>query len=281
MSEKRLLSAILLSMICTILWSQPQESNYHPLIGEGKAWHIQRQYLYRLTEWRWDCNYDYWMKGDTLIEGNVWKKVFAYSKELHAFSYFGAMREEGQKVYFIAKNASRRRLLYDFGLKVGDIVYCGVESEPLGMLCLLEPGDAYDVWMGLLLRASMELKDIDFVIMNGQTFRRLSFSVVFHDQLYPDASIIWIEGVGSDCGLFSPWNNLTNNGWCIITCSEDGSIIYNEDRFPIAGSLPTDIMSRHIESYGINEMYDLQGRRLAQPPVKGIYIKDGRKVIVK
>ena len=26
-------------------------------------------------------------------------------------------------------------------------------------------------------------------------------------------------------------------------------------------------------------IYDLQGRRLAQPPLRGIYIKDGRKIL--
>jgi hypothetical protein len=30
-----------------------------------------------------------------------------------------------------------------------------------------------------------------------------------------------------------------------------------------------------------NHIYDLQGRRLTQKPTKGVYIQDGKKVVVK
>ena len=61
--------------------------------------------------------------GDTIIEGKVWQKVYTEKYEgRNKSAYYAAVRDEGKKVYAIAKGSSRPRLLYDFSLKEWDIV---------------------------------------------------------------------------------------------------------------------------------------------------------------
>jgi hypothetical protein len=40
-------------------------------------------------------------------------------------------------------------------------------------------------------------------------------------------------------------------------------------------------MNNEEKNNEASAVYDLQGRRLAQKPTKGVYIQDGKKVIVK
>ena len=47
-----------------------------------------------------------------------------------------------------------------------------------------------------------------------------------------------------------------------------------------ASQLDTGIKDNNRETITNNRYYDLQGRRLARP-VKGIYIVNGRKVVIK
>ena len=66
------------------------------------------------------------------INGEKWKKVYNYRfwpVEGKRFdTYYSSIREVGKKVYAIAKGSNRQRLLYDFDLKEGNIVRCGIEG---------------------------------------------------------------------------------------------------------------------------------------------------------
>ncbi|MBQ6187332.1 MAG: hypothetical protein IJK49_05270, partial [Prevotella sp.] len=47
-------------------------------------------------------------------------------------------------------------------------------------------------------------------------------------------------------------------------------------------ALPTGIESVHAGGKeASNEVFDLQGRRLKEEPTRGLYIKDGKKVVKK
>ena len=45
-----------------------------------------------------------------------------------AKSYCMAVRDEGMLVFAVAKHSKKARLLYDFGMRVGDKVRCDMES---------------------------------------------------------------------------------------------------------------------------------------------------------
>ena len=49
---------------------------------------------------------------------------------------------------------------------------------------------------------------------------------------------------------------------------------------PIKSTIPTDIENSEFSSQHSAIIYDLQGRRVENPS-KGIYIKDGKKVMIK
>lgn len=64
----------------------------------------------------------YYSKGDTTIQDQSYTKVYVdtYFIQDSSFSYQGAYRTEGERVYYLEKNSSDEYLLYDFSLQVGD-----------------------------------------------------------------------------------------------------------------------------------------------------------------
>ena len=121
-------------------FAQAQQDNYRPFAQEGKTWETREGMIMENI-------YGNCIDSDTLIDGENWKKVYNY----HGFpefnySYYAAIRDVGTKVYAIAKGSSRPRLLYDFGLKEGQTVRCGVEGNAFG--CLLDADEKPDTLLG-------------------------------------------------------------------------------------------------------------------------------------
>lgn len=57
-------------------------------------------------------------------------------------------------------------------------------------------------------------------------------------------------------------------------CEKDDMVIYmNED--------VTSVPQINEEKNGRKVIYNLQGRRLTREPEKGMYIKDGKKVVIR
>ena len=96
-----------------------------------------------------------------------------------------ALREEGKKVY--AWNGSEWKLLFDFGLEIGD-----------------EFKDPSNPWL------TMFVGDIDTVQVDGREYRRLHFGFK-GDEYYDEEDIfekneyVWYENVGSNLGLMAPF----------------------------------------------------------------------------
>lgn len=168
--------------------------NYRPFAQTGKTWETRVGW----TEENVYCNR---IDGDTLINGESWKKVYNFYAfpELN-YSYYAAIRDVGKKVYAIAKGSSRPRLLYDFGLKVGDIVRCGVEGTAFG--CLLDEGEQLDSLLGFRLFYYLRLERIDTVESCGLKHPRFTLTMLdpFKDKLMMADDIVWVEGIGSGAG---------------------------------------------------------------------------------
>lgn len=131
---------LLLMSLSFASFAQAQQEGYYPFAQEGKTWETREGMIMENT-------YGNCIDGDTLIDGESWKKVYNY----HGFpefnySYYAAIRDVGTKVYAIAKGSSRPRLLYDFGLKEGQTVRCGVEGNAFG--CLLDADEKPDTLLG-------------------------------------------------------------------------------------------------------------------------------------
>ena len=111
------LQALLLG---NFLAAHAEEAEYTPLVDESLTWSycdvVKREVdQYDLTYTR------YYFKGDTVMNGTTYKKLYQEDCD-GAINYVAAMREDGMKVY-LADNElpdAGEKLIYDFGLSVGD-----------------------------------------------------------------------------------------------------------------------------------------------------------------
>lgn len=249
--------------------------DYHPFAQDGKIWEIQiggiKENVYGNT-----------IDGDTLINGVNWKKVYNYvgSPDFN-YSYYAAIRDVEKKVYIIAKDSSRPRLLYDFGLKVGDELKCGIEGNAFG--CLRDTEEKPDTLLGFPFVSYLKVKSIDTIHVSGQYvresyFRR--FTLMLLDAFKEPVSkreIIWVEGIGSVAGPFLPWIPIPEIYSMILRCK-----IGKEYLFSFSGRSETaTVRALQYQNAGSRDVHDLQGHRLSSLPQKGIYIQNGKKKISK
>lgn len=123
--------------------AQDTQLGYRPFAQDEKVWETQ-------VGWIMENSYCNFINGDTLINGKTWKKVYNYvAFPDFGSTYYAAIRDEGKKVYAIAKGSTKQRLLYDFSLKKDFIVRCGVEGNAFG--CLLEKDEKLDTLLGFPL----------------------------------------------------------------------------------------------------------------------------------
>ena len=146
----------------------------------------------------------------------------------------------------------------------------------------LQPGEA--------VSNNRVVDSIDAINVNGEVYRRFTFK---------DGSC-WIEGIGSPkYGMLNVINSELDSEITVlkmktVSIFDNGNSIFEADDFNAeaqeiftsddsSSEIPTDIYSanRSTDNILAMPMYDLQGRRLTHKPQKGVYIRDGRKVLVK
>ena len=97
----------------------------------------------------------------------------------------------------------------------------------------------------------------------------------------PYVETFWVEGVGSDrrpTDSYFWWNDSTP-GLSMDACYEDGECIMTYSEMITEGT--SGVNSATATQPQASFIYDLQGRRLKEQPRKGLYIQNGRKVVVK
>lgn len=271
-------------------FAQTQQENYRPFAQEGKTWETREGMIMENT-------YGNCIDGDTLIDGESWKKVYNY----HGFpefnySYYAAIRDVGTKVYAIAKGSSRPRLLYDFGLKEGQTVRCGVEGNAFG--CLLDADEKPDTLLGFEFASSLRVERIDTIETRGHKFRRFTLTFLDHFKyplidkrfnneqgiLYDTGNVIWVEGIGSNVGPFFPWWPLQPQHAFVTSCYMDKTLIFGFSDFYMSSMQENSAIQGIRTSMPAPDggaAYDLLGRRLSSIPTKGIYIQNGKKRIFR
>ena len=292
----RSLILFLMTISCILGKAQTSQTEYRPFAQDGKKWECQVGGIKENL-------YDNCIKGDTLIDGEVWKKVYnddfkcmvlPSGEAVSMIYYYAAVRDVDKKVYAIAKGSTKPRLLYDFDLNVGDIVRCGMEGNTF--CCLLEEGEQCDSLFGFEFKAYLKVERID-TISDCDLEHRVFTLTLLDAYKYPfydengaiRGNVIWIEGVGSYSGPFSPWLPLPpcNSIYrlCMInkTCifgydyyhgDEDGENEEDEDETVVS-------CSNHYITNGNSILYNLLGFKMTRQPDKGIYIKNGKKCVVK
>ena len=226
---------------------QAQDATYHPLVEEGKRW-TYNNYL-DLRPDKYNHYYWYFLQGDTIINGNICLKMYSENEyNDDKIIYKGSLYEEDRKVYYV-NNSGKFALLYDFG---------GIEGDEL-----TTEGGLFTV------------KSISTIENQEETLRMFELSSKeFEDE--PDAEYMhffWIEGVGCMKDFFA-MIPFPGNYCNLVKCEVNGEILYQT-----AGQdIITSPFDKPINSF----WHTLSGHRLSSPPTrKGVYIRDGRKVVVK
>ena len=284
--KRKLTTTCFLSALWLSAFAQTPQIEYCPFAIDGKIWETQVGGIKENV-------YGNRVDGDTLIDGKVWKKVYNYVGFLDLnYTYYASIRDEDKKVYAIAKRSSRPRLLYDYGLKVGEMVECGIEGTDFG--CLLDKGERSDTLLGFPFRSYLRVERIDTIRVHGLACRRFTLSLLdAFKEFYMNGEesfinhVVWVEGVGSLAGPFSPWMPLPASGTCLQSCeiSQTGIFGFQE----LNESENVSCVGDKIQEVKIQgqDSFDLSGRRIRHSSstthhmLRGIYIAGGRKVVVK
>lgn len=254
---------------CFTIFSPVFAQNDVSFVKEGKKW------VCRWFEGSTRYDYQYILSGDTLIDGNIYKKLWVmhekyYSdEELH---YVACIREENRRVYMIKDDAGEY-MLYDFNLDYNEEF-----ATPL----------LWDENWGEKLQYVRFLREFDTIYTHGSTRRWMGLiGGLKHENGEIDwttREYFWVEGIGCDgdpFGLFSGEMDV---------CYEDGELVFANRNF----WYPETARLEQNESLLIlpkvkTTIYDLQGLRVANSSElqgssklpKGVYIQSGKKFVVK
>ena len=182
------------------------------------------------------------VSGDTIINGLKYKRIC----EGDASNFQYGLREDGKTIRISFDDS----ILYDFGLTVGSVLY------------------------------SMRVTDIDTIKVGDRLLRRLRF--LAENEIEYD---YWVEGIGGLSDLTRPFGT-TGVTISFLSCDVNGeTILTREDILNQPSYHQTDAsVSCPVNDYMIENssgIFDLQGRRVNVNVKKGLYIKDGRKQMVR
>ena len=232
-----------------------QDLSYRPLVEGGKRWTYVRSYDHPDYS---PYHYWYYLEGDTMIGGQKCLKMFSENYRNDGIErYAGALYEEGKKVYAFLPEHDTADLLYDFNCDVDDEIRT---SE------------------GRMLVTDIVQKEYGGMVM--RFYHLFWFS---DDGKRYIEGCEWIEGIG---GCIDFFHTLPSDGnpTCLLCCEVNGEILYSDgEQDNITSPSDKSVNSESENSTFVNSNFlDLSGRRLPTLPTrKGIYIKDGRKVLIK
>ena len=252
--------------------SLQQMSYYHPFIEDGKVWKVAHFYNELLPDY-WTENY--YFEGDTIIADIHCVKMMHGDAK-----YAGAVHEEGMKVGYFAPGSQSEALLYDFGVKVGDIV------TPL--MDYLGGHETFTCVITDVLTIQHDGENLRCIFLSPQ--EEVDY-LDYQDQIFG----VWVEGVGSTvCPVADVPLNMIPVGQFLHGCSIGGKELYSSGLSSAVRKAIQEVIRRTSiniiqADQKVNQelknkiVYDLSGRRLStsQPTRGGIYIFDGKKVVVK
>lgn len=222
--KKALLFVWILFLTCLNLTGQ----NF---ISEDKQWNVRlsffASYSMEITK----------ISGDTIINSQTYQCIWSSYDSLVSWTYMGALREEGSRVYYIppASLTNQEGLLYDFSLNVGDTAsitnyFCEGSIVPV------------------------VVSDIDTLVFNGVHHRRLHLEVPGHW-----LEVAWLEGIGS---LKGPLYGLFE--YCIVCPDWDLLCYFDNDTLMYQMPLANKCWDAHI---GINEPENTARLTISPNPV--------------
>ncbi len=227
------------------------------LLKDGKTWTCSR--LSDIDFQRF--TYSYKLEDEIIVQGRRYMILWLNNIEMYGddgWHFYAYVRESDRKVFILYEGKEEESLLYDF------------QMQQNGKLIM--PNDIQMRFNGCF--------DTNYngKILTLQTFS-ISYIVDEPGVCVPDAGLECLESVGYSMDPFCTdrwftWSprleSCQENEECIFKGKDFGTLI------PLGVSMPNALMKDSGNIY-----FDLQSRRINSHPARGIYIRDGRKVVVE
>lgn len=239
-------------------------SAYNPitttLIEEGKNWNETVFFIDGTQEHTYDLHVDEGQRVSGYECKTLLKSILANESGSQVQNYSANIFEEHGRVYFLKDG--NPRLLYDFSAEPhSDIPIYKLEMEKY------QDND----W-----KPEKQMVHVDSVVckdVNGYMLRHIYISATSDDEKV--GTNCWVEKIGSYLGFEKNYVPFDENEKDMVLnqCQVNGIIYYERN----TSSIAVDATSISSNSQNI---YDLTGRPVISP-TKGIYIQNGKKVMVK
>lgn len=244
------------------------QPEYHPFVEDNKVWAYDKN-----PDGAKD--YCFYMRGDTIIGGRKCLKMYSENEYNDGkVNYKGAYYEENRQVFRYWPGEENALIQYDFSLGLGETVL----QEPLRTIT-----DS----IGVQCFANIVAMD------GGVPYRMLAIYEVVKwanrekeevtDYSHTGA---WIEGVGPafmlDVGYFYGFG-LIGGRWGngIQYCSVNGKVFYRSPWYKGQTDIHQPVFETSERARDTDYIYDLSGRHLESAPASGLYIRNGKKYVVK
>ena len=191
-----------------------EESSRFP-ITSASEWKINYTVMHNDDTNREGDEYaTYFINSDTTINNikyfKLYKSGFAYYDITFYFSnvYIGALRNAGNKIFYIEKNKTAEVLLYDFNVVKGDMIDSYIEN-------------------------GMVVSSID-TLPDGRRKINIKKTDYQHGECLNLDKAFFIEGIGSMGGIFypSPCDHIGYTEHYLVCYKENGELIYQSDLSP-------------------------------------------------
>ena len=264
MKQHLFLFGLLLAMASNVA---AQEHKFH-LVTEGKQWAVC---VNTFTGKFWTETYR--LQGDTVINEKTYKiEHVSRDEDLSDMKPSGRyMREENGKVYSITDKDLRDDFVFDYSMEISDTLCYnpGIDSY----------GNVHDNFQCIRLVAVR-----DTVMPNGDNEVRKCYDVEegwFNNGNYQFTGAIYtcLEDIGFELwGLSTPQIGIVGSSSYLLYVKQDGKMLC-QSKEKVLWKDNTGIASLKSNKTA-TPYYDLQGRKVAHP-TRGIYVKDGKKVVIK
>lgn len=221
-----------------------QEYQYKETLTEGKTWKIL---VYSYTSTLGYLTYK--VSGDTIVDGRTCKRIQVVEQNTPnlgtvSFTNIAAYEENG-KIY--SYEGDKSSVLIDFDRELGDGFFSKDDDT--------------------------KVTKVDYVTVNGITRKRILF------ERPGSEPICYVEGIGASRDVFMNETERCSVERYLLECYDNDQLVFSMDDFGVSqpwflsvGSVTKD------ERTATGEKYSINGIRLNEEPVKGIYIMDGKKI---
>ena len=244
------------------------QPEYHPFVEDNKVWAYDKNP-------KGAKDYRFYMRGDTIIGGRKCLKMYSENEYNDGkVNYKGAYYEENRQVFRYWPGEENALIQYDFSLGLGETVLqasLGTKVDSGGVqsfanIMVMDGGVPYRVLAiyEVVKWANREKEEVTDYSHTGA----------------------WIEGVGPafmlDVGYLSGFGAIGGRwGNGIQYCSVNGNVFYRSPWYKGQTDIHQPVFETTERARDTDYTYDLSGRHLESAPASGLYIRNGKKYVVR